>query len=91
MKLLSENSEDSCSVLIRNKTLHKAKLLRVIIGYQNVLIIIVKPAHCRNNELDKLIHSVVRTYQPKTNEPNILNYLDEQQRKKSFEGNHRNV
>ena len=63
-QLLTNNSEKSCSVLIKTNTMHVVTPPTGLEGYQKLFITTVKPLHYRINDLFTLIHSVVHTYFP---------------------------
>ena len=60
----------------------------VIIGYNEIPILTVKPFHQRINDIKTLIQSIVHTEHPDKTEPNLVHYQEQKQLIKSFEVNH---
>ena len=67
--IVSDKSKDSYSTVIQNFTSRPATLQRGIIGYIEILIIQTTPPHYRVQDVNSLIHSVLRTYHPDTTFP----------------------
>ena len=91
MEILLESSEDSCSVLTRNNTMHMAKLATGILGYIEIPVTTVKQSHCISIDINTLIQLVFHTYQIELTEPNIVHYQDMKKINRSFEVNHSNL
>ena len=87
IELLSKNSGNSCSVIIK-KTTHIARLPTGIRGYVEIPTTILILHHYRINDLIKLITSIINTYQPSKTEQINVKYQDMNQPNSSFGGNH---
>ena len=85
MKILWKNSENSCSVVAKNFTLHMATLSKGIKGYIEIPTTTVKPSHYRINDIFTLSPSVAPTYQTEITEPIIVQYEDMKQINSCFE------
>ena len=67
--IINNKNKDSCSTIIQNSTSHPATLPRGIIGYKEIPIIQTTPPHCRVQDVNSLIHSVIHTYHTDTTIP----------------------
>ena len=89
MEISSKTLEMSCSVLIKNITMHKATLPTGILGYIEILLATERPSHYRVIYSNTLVQSVVHLYHSEITEPiNVLNRDIKPINNNSFEINH---
>ena len=85
--MLSENSVDWCSIILKNKTTQSAALLLGRSGCIGTLVATETPRHYRGTDLKTLIHSISHTNHTDITEPVDVFHQDKMRTNNAFAAN----